>query len=147
MNSSNRYSDYESYIDYIFAKTKSLRLYKSFSFWSVASMALSSACVVDIVALKATPIIGSWDVIFSSHYTFRSLYACWLWLGFIAAFASVTKIEIQKGTFNTIPFSVFLFPFDTAWAPVVSITRTWTRSIPFLFLFISLFISVDEYSL
>jgi hypothetical protein len=67
-------------------------------------MALEAACVVDVAALAAPPIIGPGHIALAAR--FGLLSAMRLGLGVVAALAAIAEVKVQKRTFPTIPLAM-----------------------------------------
>ena len=73
-------------------------------------MALGSSGVVDVVALEATPIFGSWHIVFESSSSTSapiiSLPVAGLRL--VAFFALISEIKVQKIALGTVPLPMVM---------------------------------------
>ena len=73
-------------------------------------MALGSTGVIDVVALEAAPIFGSWHIVFESSSSSTSSVPIFSIpvVGFrlVAFFALVSEIKVQKIALGTVPLPV-----------------------------------------
>lgn len=73
-------------------------------------MALGSSGVVDVVALEAAPIIGSWYIVFESSSSTSAPIISLPVAGFrlVAFFALISEIKVQKIALGTVPLPVVM---------------------------------------
>ena len=106
---------------------------KSLVSWSMAAMALQTPSVIDIIATRTSPVIWTRNIAFTPAWLIflRTI----LGLRFVAAFASLSELKVQKIAFQTIPFPIILWLSLTRVLPsTLSGLRSWSLSL-FLLLF------------
>lgn len=117
---------------------------ESLSTGHMATMALSSACVIDVVALQTSPIVRTRHIRFTTKtLTLTCNRTQTLGLLLVALLATVPKVEIQIGALGTVPFSMLTMPTQTP----LSLPRPRTWPLFLEPLLTSLFLSVGKNSL
>ena len=72
-------------------------------------MALGSTGVVDVVALEAAPVFGSWHIVFEGSSSTSSVPIFSIpvvWFRLVAFFALISEIKVQKIALGTVPLPV-----------------------------------------
>lgn len=93
---------------------KNVGLDESLSTGRMTPMALSSACVIDVVALQTSPIVRTRHIrLTAKTLTLTRNRTQALGLLLIALLATVPKVKIQISTLRTVPLSMLTMPTQT----------------------------------
>jgi len=72
---------------------------------SVASMALQTPGIIDVIATRTAPIIRTWNITFAT--TSRLILIRMMFrFGIVTSFAFISKFKVQKIALQTIPLSI-----------------------------------------